>query len=197
MIPGMEERYKEVEIKLRFESAAKAKACLEAHGATVLSDRELEDNVLFECPMNSLKSANKVLRLRKYRGKAWLTLKAPVPGEHRHKVRREYETEIDQPEAVVYLLSELGLVPSYRYQKYRTLYDLDGLEACLDETPLGTFVELEGLPERIDEAAARCGFTDVHYIRESYRELHELAAAARGVEPGDLLFSDDPTGDTW
>jgi adenylate cyclase class 2 len=192
---AMEDRYKEVEIKLRFASPAEAKACLEAHGATVLSGREFEENVLFDRAVNPLKQDNKMLRLRKYRGKAWLTLKAPVPGEHRHKVRREYETEIDQPEAMVYMLGELGFVPSFRYQKYRTLYEIDGLEACLDETPVGTFVELEGYPERIDAAAAQCGFCDANYIRESYRELHELAAAAQGKQPGDMLFPDETNGD--
>jgi adenylate cyclase class 2 len=191
----MEDRYKEVEIKLRFASPAEAKACLEAHGATVLSERAFEENVLFDRAVNPLKQDKKMLRLRKYRGKAWLTLKAPVPGKHRHKVRREYETEIDQPEAMVYMLGELGFVPSFRYQKYRTLYEIDGLEACLDETPVGTYVELEGLPERIDAAAAQCGFCDANYIRESYRDLHELAAAAQGTQAGDMQFPDGTYGD--
>ena len=61
-------------------------------GATVVSERGFEDNIVFDTPELSLKAADKILRLRHAGGRSILTLKAPVPGESRHKVREEYET---------------------------------------------------------------------------------------------------------
>jgi hypothetical protein len=61
---------------------------------------------------------------------------------------------------------------------------LDTVEAAVDETPLGTFVELEGLPDDVDRAAAALGARPEDFIRASYRELQENEAAARGVFAG-------------
>ena len=76
----------------------------------------------------------------------------------------------------------------YRYQKYRATYRLGAVEATVDETPLGTFVELEGAPEAVDEAAEALGAVPADFIRATYRELQEKDAASRGVVPGDLVF---------
>jgi adenylate cyclase class 2 len=111
-----------------------------------------------------------------------------VGGEQRYKIREEHETPVGDPDATSRLLHRLGFKPGYRYQKYRTVFVLDNLALCLDETPLGCFVELEGPPEEIDRAAQRLGFTPDQYIRESYRELHVLDARRRGVPMGDLLM---------
>ena len=128
------------------------------------------------------------LRLRSVDNRAWLTYKAPVSGEHRYKVREEHESGVDDPDAVHRMLIGLGFTPRYRYQKYRTQYGSGELQACLDETPLGCFVELEGEPEAIDRVAAELGFGEDAYIRSSYRELHE--AFAGSSDPGDLVFDD-------
>jgi adenylate cyclase class 2 len=76
----------------------------------------------------------------------------------------------------------------YRYQKYRATYRIDAVEAAVDETPLGTFVELEGAPDDVDKAAEALGATPSDFIRATYRELQEKDAAARGVVAGDMLL---------
>ena len=172
----------ETEIKLRFESPERARRSLESVGARVLRPRHFEDNIIYERELDPLKPAGKLLRLRRVDDQAWLTYKAPIPGDHRHKVREE----MDDPEAVHRLLLGLGFAPRYRYQKYRTEFGWDDLVACLDETPLGCFVELEGPPDAIDRTAERLGFAESSYIRSTYRELHEEAAGS--AEPGDLVF---------
>ena len=184
----MDRSTREVEIKLAFDSPSSARARLHAAGAVELVPRELEDNVVFDRRAGTLCSANQLLRVRRAGGKALLTFKAPVEGQHAHKVRTEHETRVDDPDALARILEQLGFEPSYRYQKYRTVYALDGLEASLDETPLGCFVELEGSPEGIDRAAHRLGFTAEQYVLESYRELHEHATGEGRIAPGDLLL---------
>jgi adenylate cyclase class 2 len=188
MMRAMEKSRREIEIKLPFDSPSKALEGIEGMGAELVREREFEDNLLFERDHDPLKPADKLLRLRREGPAALLTFKSPVPGAHAHKVRNEDETVVDDPAALERILTGLGFHPSYRYQKYRTVFDLDGLEICLDETPLGCFLELEGEPREIDRAAARLGFSHDEYIVESYRDLHEKESAARGVEPGDLVF---------
>jgi len=179
---------REVEVKLMCDSPAEARRRIEALGARLVHDRRFEDNVLFDRDADPLKPARKLLRLRREGGRALLTFKAPVSGEHPHKVRVEEETAVEDPRAAEHILEGLGFRPRYRYQKYRTLFEMDGLEICVDETPLGCFIELEGDPEAIDRAAAELGFGLESYILDSYVELHERWAAERGVPLGDMVF---------
>jgi len=178
----------EIEVKLRFESAAAARDALEKLGASLVEPRVFEDNVLYDRAHAPLRDAGKLLRLRRVGERVVLTYKAPVAGEHRHKVREEHETRVGEFEAAVRILDGLGFFPSYRYQKYRTLYAIGGVHACVDETPIGCFVELEGEPEAIDRVAERLGFAQDRYIRGTYRDLHEEAAGTSGPELGDLVF---------
>jgi adenylate cyclase class 2 len=186
---------REVEIKLPFPSPSAARTRLWQLGATESRPRRFEDNLVFEREIDPLGPAGKLLRLRQVGGRALLTLKTPVPGEHRHKVRGEQETYVEDPGAMGEILRGLGFVAAYRYQKYRTEYALGGLCICLDETPIGCFVELEGRPEDIDDVARRLGFTTEDYIRVTYRDLHESAARARGVAATDLLLETEGTGE--
>ena len=178
----------EIEVKLSFDSADTARERLQRLGISLRQPREFEDNVMFDRDFDPLRPAGMVLRLRRTGDRALLTLKARVGGEQRYKIREEHETPVGDPDATSRLLHRLGFKPGYRYQKYRTVFVLDNLSLCLDETPLGCFVELEGPPEEIDRAAQRLGFTPDQYIRESYRELQVLDARRRGVPLGDLLM---------
>ena len=186
----------EVEVKLRFPSAADARDALQRIGADEVHPRLFEDNVVWDRSENPLAPAGKLLRLRRYGEIATLTFKAPVPGTHRHKVREEHETPVEDFDAMRRILEHLGFKPCYRYQKYRTLLELGKLHICLDETPIGCFVELEGPPEEIDRTAEKMGISVGQYVLQTYRELHVLAARDRGEEPGDLVFDgkdDRPT----
>ena len=185
MVPSSREN----EIKLAFPSPETAVNRLLAAGARELEPRAFEDNFLFDLPDLALKSSGRLLRLRAYRGRSVLTFKAPVAGEHRHKLRVEHELTIGDPEIMRSILFGLGFAIVYRYQKYRATYALAGIEAAVDETPIGTFVELEGDPDDVDAAAAKLGASSSDFICATYRELQERDAAARGVTAGDMLLS--------
>jgi adenylate cyclase class 2 len=188
----MEGSTTEIEIKLPFDSPSAARERVVALGATERTPRQFEDNVVFDRDDLALKRAGMVLRLRTKGDRSVLTLKTPVRGEFRHKVRNEDETTVGDADATARLLRHLGFTPYWRYQKYRTVYALGDLAICVDETPIGCFVELEGPPEQIDRAAERLGFTPEQYVRDTYRTLHEREAQRRGDPIGDLLLAPAP-----
>ena len=183
---------KEIEVKLLFDSATSARERITSLGASERTPRLFEDNIVFDRDDLSLKRAGVVLRLRTEGRRNLLTLKTPVKGRHRHKVRHEDETTVSDAEAMTRVLNGLGFTPYWRYQKHRTVYTLGDLAICLDETPIGCFVELEGPPDQIDRVAQQLGFTEDQYIRETYRELQEQDASRRGVSAGDLLLEPQP-----
>ena len=84
----------------------------------------------------------------------------------------------------------------FRYEKYRTTFRLPdsnawakGLLIELDETPIGTFVELEGPAAAIDRAAVELGFSNRDYILKNYLSLYVEDCRRKGQEPGHMLFS--------
>jgi adenylate cyclase class 2 len=183
---------RETEIKLRFDSVSAARERIDGLGARQSSPRNFEDNCLFDREVDPLREQGKALRLRRSGGRALLTLKAPAPSEGRHKVRTEHQTEVGDADATATVLGELGFAPRYRYQKYRTTFELGGAHLCLDETPLGCFVEIEGAPEEIDRVAALLGFSPEDYVRESYVEMARRAAADGVLRSGELAFGPVP-----
>jgi adenylate cyclase class 2 len=183
---------RENEIKLAYASPETAIARLAGAGATRMGERAFEDNVLFDLEGRPLSASGRLLRLREVGGGCLLTFKGPVEGEHRHKVRVEHETSVGDAGSIRSILSGLGFAPVYRYQKYRTPYRLGDVEVSVDETPLGTFVELEGEPDDVDRAAAALGAHRAEYIRATYRDLQEEQARARGIVAEDLLLDPAP-----
>jgi adenylate cyclase class 2 len=186
----MEPSRNEVEIKLRFVSAHDAVGRIEELGAVLHRPREFEDNLVYDLPSRALRNAEQLLRLRRKGPATTLTFKSKAPGEHRHKVYLEHETRVEDGDELHRILTALGYSPWYRYQKFRSIYRLEGLEIAVDETPIGCFVELEGEPDAIDRVADRLGFGSDDYVRATYHELHRADSAERGIPPGDMVFSE-------
>ena len=118
----------------------------------------------------------------------------PEPGSWRHKVREEIEIDVADPGKLTQIFEGLGMKGWFRYEKYRTTYKLSsngwakGLLIELDETPIGTFVELEGPPEAIDRAARELGYSSRDYILKNYLVLYVEACRREGREPANMLF---------
>jgi adenylate cyclase class 2 len=111
-------------------------------------------------------------------------------------VREELELQISDGPALASILEGLGMRPWFRYEKFRTKYRLPkaqrwakGLVIDLDQTPIGTFVELEGPAGSIDRAAKALGFTKKDYIVANYFVLYLAECRRRGRKPGDMLFA--------
>lgn len=179
----------EVEIKLRVESAGHALRMLESAGYRPEHERAFEANTVFDTVERSLLERRQLLRLREFRGKSILTFKgSPIEGPH--KARPEFETELADAAAFARILEGLGYSPQFRYEKYRTLFGRSGVagHVCLDETPMGVFLELEGAPEWIDATAHLLGFGQSGYITMSYGSLWREFCLKQGVEAADMTF---------
>jgi adenylate cyclase class 2 len=183
------------------------------------SGRVHERNVIFDTPEGGLAKHGQLLRIRTEtpetkpkKGKpasgqrTLLTFKRPlVKGTsasgssqetHRHKVREEIEVEVADATVLAKIFEGLGMRGWFRYEKYRTTFRLPatsswakGLLIELDETPIGTFVELEGPPAAIDRAAQELGHTRRDYVLKNYLALYVEECRRLGEEPRDMIFA--------
>ena len=181
--------------------------------------RVLEQNTLFDTDGSDLRHSGRLLRLRTETpapspfasggvNRTILTSKSrPLPERNprkaklyrenlereialanpRHRRRTRKRTLLDR--GWPFALGVLGLRSSFRYEKYRTTFRTHGVHLDLDETPVGTFLELEGIPEAIDHVAAALGFTPRDYIRATYYELYAAERRRRGRAVRHMQFS--------
>lgn len=155
-----------------------------------------ELNTLFDTPQGGLARHGQLVRIRvespagsaKGEKSAVLTYKGPAEtnggqisgtAAGKYKVREEIEAVIGDPESLRKILEALGLRGWFQYEKYRTTFALPpakkwaaGLLIELDDTPIGNFLELEGPPAAIDQAARELGYTHADYITKNYLLLH-------------------------
>ena len=183
------------------------------------SGRVHEWNVIFDTPEGGLAKHGQLLRIRietpetkSKKGKAAgakrtvLTFKRPIvvggapsasaQENHRHKVREEIEVEVADASVLAKIFEGLGMRGWFRYEKYRTTLRLPartrwakGLLIELDETLIGTFVELEGPPLAIDRAAQELGYSRRDYVLKSYLALYVEECRRLGQEPRNMLFA--------
>lgn len=160
----------ETEIKLRLRDSSVLQR-IEAMGYKVRTPRELETDQLYDRE-SELRSTGQALRLRRRGSRCTLTYKGPAQRTP-HKTREEIECDISDGAAFELVLTKLGYQPSFRYEKYRTTYADPAQPGIItiDETPLGEFLELEGLGEWIDSTALMLGYLRDEYITESYASL--------------------------
>jgi adenylate cyclase class 2 len=180
--------HRETEIKLPAPEPRAARRLLRQAGFRLARRRAFESNIVFDTPEAAFRGAGALLRVREVNGRGVLTYKAPAAAG-KHKSRDEIETAVDSPAALREVLARIGLVPSFRYDKYRTEFTDGEGAAMLDETPIGVYFELEGTPAWIDRAASRLGFAESDYLTASYARLYFEYCRRRGVIPGEMVFS--------
>ena len=179
----------ETEIKLRLTDAASARAMLDRHGYRQSDPRTLEIDQVYDRPDGELKRSGRLLRVRCAAGRWTLTYKGPCQPD-RYKSREEIESDLSDGAAFVQILSALGYSPAFRYEKFRTKFtagDQPGL-VTLDETPIGSFLELEGAGDWIDRTAAALGFSPAEYVTASYAALYQQYRKEHAGVPEDMRF---------
>ncbi len=160
----------EREVKLRFLNPGEARAAVVAAGALPLHDRRLQDDCLLDTPDGTLKVRGCVLRVRTEGGHSRITWKGPVLASTM-KLREEFETSVGDGGVLLGVFEKLGYRPCFRYQKYREEFAGSGVVVAVDETPIGTFVELEGTEAGISAMTAGLGRGSADYVLDSYRAL--------------------------
>jgi len=204
---------KETEIKLHIGDVKAFERKLKKLGAQMIgagNGRVHEFNTIFDTPEGGLAKHGQLLRIRTEtasgKGKSAgskrivLTFKQPmVRGMDeeggRFKVREETETELTDSGALSKIFEGLGMRGWFSYEKYRTTWKLGAKQRWakdllieVDETPVGTYVELEGPPEAIDRAAEAFGYSRRDYLVKNYLTLYAEDCRRKGTPPGNMLF---------
>jgi adenylate cyclase class 2 len=177
-----------------------------------------EENVIFDTPQGGLAKHGQLLRIRtetpEVRGKSKnsepkqrvvLTFKQPLRAAERapessptfpYKVREEIEVEVAEAGNLTKIFEGLGMAGWFRYEKYRTTFRMPASKSWakdllieLDETAIGTFVELEGPVPAIDRAAQELGYSKHDYVLKNYLRLYLEDCRRKGEQPSHMLFS--------
>ena len=180
----------EREVKLPFPTATDARLAIIAAGAAPLRCRRIQEDSLFDTDDESLRRRGCALRIRSDSGRSLLTFKGPVqPGPM--KVREEHETVVSDGDVLIHLLKSLGLHVWFRYQKFREEFAAEDATIALDETPIGTFVEIEGGERAIVTLTHALGRTPEDFILDSYRGLFLTRREALGLHGANMVFADE------
>lgn len=165
------ERHLEIEIKIRIADVDLLRHKLSLLQFEPVRDRIFERNLVFDFPDGRLKKGGVLLRLRQEGEQTVLTLKRPGRQSRKYKIREERNLAVSEFDPMRSILEALGLKVFFAYEKYREIFGKNGTLVTLDHTPIGDFIEIEGTPESIDEAAALLGFQPTDYITDSYFQL--------------------------
>ena len=215
-MPRKSDTHRETEIKLAIKDLPGLIEKLHALGIKPRG-RVLERNTLFDTDGSDLRSRGRLLRLRSETPapssfasggpeRTILTAKSPAPPDaawgnlelYKQNLEREVvlrasnrtpgakRTLVDR--GWPFALGCLGLRSRFRYEKYRTAFRMKGFHLELDETPVGTFLELEGEPEAIDRLAHDLGFTPKDYIRATYFDLYVAERHKKRRPVRNMLF---------
>jgi adenylate cyclase class 2 len=179
----------EREVKLRFDDPETARATVLAAAGTPVRGRRLQQDYLLDTDDGMLRQRRSVLRVRTESDRNFLTFKGPVQPSIM-KLREEIETVVADAALMVRLLEELGFHVWFRYEKYREEFALDDVIVAVDETPVGTYVEIEGGEIGIARATEALGRGPSDYVLDSYRGLYIRHCEARGLPVTNMLFHD-------
>lgn len=174
----------EIEKKYRLtaERRAEVVAALDECGAKFVRN-DVEENTIFSNDM--LFERRAIVRIRKTAHRSMITFKQRTESISEAKQQIEYETQVDDGNAALSILENIGLRKVLVYEKKRATYDFRNSEIVLDELPFGLFMEIEGPLTAIAEAEMLLGIEDLEIEPETYPRL----TAKFGMRIGDVIES--------
>lgn len=179
----------EKEVKFYITNLDTLKDRLLAVGAVQLQSRTREINYRFDTPDGQLSASGRALRLRQDI-QAIMTFKGATSMEEGVRVRPEFEVIVDDLNRARAILEGLGYVLTVTYEKWRAVYQYNGLEITLDEMPYGNFTEIEGADTNAIQTTARILALDWDArIQGSYIELFDRFKKKRDLNLDALTFS--------
>jgi adenylate cyclase class 2 len=189
----------EIELKFPVADPEALQARLPRLGFHLETPRTFEHNTLFDTPARDLRAKRQILRLREYGGIHTLTHKRIDDDNSdttRYKIRIETETTVSDPHALAEIFAQLGYQPAFIYEKYRTEYSIfdpatnTTPHLVIDETPIGTYAELEGPTDWIDRTVATLGIDPATCLTDSYGKLFLDWKQRTGSPAEHLTFAD-------
>jgi adenylate cyclase class 2 len=188
----------EIELKFPVSDPAALQSLLPDLGFHLDTPRTFEQNTLYDTPSRDLRARTEILRIRQY-GPLWtVTHKRPddIAEPSRYKVRIETETAVADGPALGHIFESLGYKPAFTYEKYRT--EWSAIDAAtnstphlvIDETPIGTYAELEGPTEWIDWMLAKLKIDTSTCLTDSYGKLFLDWKQRTGSSAENLTFAE-------
>jgi adenylate cyclase class 2 len=193
----------EIELKLPVPDPQALQSRLLQLGFHLDTPRTFEQNTLYDTPARDLRAQRQILRIRQYGPLCTVTHKRQAsqqPDATRYKVRIETETIVAEREALAEIFRQIGYLPVFIYEKYRTEWSQPigsssdaAAHLVIDETPIGTFAELEGPTDWIDRTLAELNVDSAICLTDSYGKLF-LDWKQRTSSPAEnLTFADIAT----
>jgi adenylate cyclase class 2 len=179
----------EIEIKFRVADLRALNRKLRAAGFRLVTRRTHEMNTLYDLPGEVLRARKELLRLRKY-GPVWTLTHKSGGKRARHSSRLELETAVADGKKLDLILRALGYAPTFRYEKFRAEWSDDKGQVVVDETPIGNFCEIEGLPRWIDATAKKLGVQPADYITKNYATLFSEWKKETRSPANEMTFKD-------
>jgi adenylate cyclase class 2 len=164
----------EIELKFSVADVRALRAAAADLGFTLVTERTFESNILYDSPDRQLRTRKQILRLRHYGERCTVTHKRQADGgdgDLRYKTRIETESVVEDCDALAEIFAQLGYAPVFRYEKFRTEWEMDAGHLVLDETPIGVWAELEGQPSWIDTMLEKLSIAPELRTTESYGRL--------------------------
>jgi adenylate cyclase class 2 len=194
----------EIELKFPVADPIVLQARLPHLGFHLVTPRTFEHNTLYDTPNRELRAKRQILRLRDYGGIYTLTHKRiddSTAESSRYKIRIETETTVSDPHAIAEVFRQLGYTPAFVYEKYRTEWsqvanpnsdpNSDAIaHLVIDETPIGTYAELEGPTDWIDRTLAELNIDHATCLTDSYGKLFLDWKQLTGSPAENLTFAD-------
>ncbi len=181
----------EIELKFSVADSQALRTTAETLGFKLITERTFESNVLYDSPDRLLRNRRQILRLRHYGERCTVTHKRQADGgdgDLRYKTRIETESAVDDGDALAEMFTQLGYGPVFRYEKFRTEWDMDDGHLVLDETPIGVWAELEGPPAWIDGMLEKLCIAPELRTTESYGKLFLRWKEETGSSAENLTF---------
>ena len=186
----------EIEVKIVVSDPAAFQTRLPDLGFQLETPRRFERNTLYDTPDRVLRNTHQILRIREYGDTHTLTHKRHPdhedPEASRYKVRVETETTVADGQALAEIFTRLGYSPMFRYEKYRTEWSQGSAHLVVDETPIGTYAELEGPIPWIDATLKTLGITPEACLSDSYGRLFMAWKERTGSPAENLTFDEIP-----
>ena len=179
-------KYIEKELKLKIKDIPGLIDYLKKHGAIFLN-KSKEKTIRLDTSNGDLEKRGVFLRVREG-SKRTITLKEKIGDDKTVRTRKETEFEIQDIEAMAYILGKLGFDSPRMMEKYRINLKYKGAELSIDELFFGFYLEVEGEEDRIEAIAKELGYNPKEKILGTYWDILEEYNKEHKTNKKDIEF---------